>query len=104
VDVFILPEEINKFFKTHGNYDLIIPMGHGEFIEDGKIISLLEILNKKYLLSSAETHAICMNKFLTNLMVKDLGFTVPESILVQKIDDIKNIKFKNKFFVKPNHG
>jgi len=104
VDIFVLPEDIGKFFATHKNYDLVVPMGHGEYIEDGKIIGLLEILNKKYLLSSAETHAICMNKYLTNLMVKDLGFTVPESVLVQKIDDIKNIKFKNKFFVKPNHG
>jgi len=72
VDVFILPEDINKFINTHHTYDLVIPMGHGEFIEDGRIVGLLELLNKKYLFSSAETHGICMNKHVGALIVKDL--------------------------------
>jgi len=79
-------------------------MGHGEYLEDGKIIALLEMMDKKFLLSSSESHCICMNKYLTNLLVQDLGFTVPQSYLIQHIDDIKICKIKGRIFVKPNHG
>lgn len=104
VDVFILPEDILKFIKQHDKYDIVIPMGHGAYLEDGKTIALLEMIDSKFLLSSSESHCICMNKYLTNLLVQDLGFTVPQSCLIQHIDDIKTCKIKGKIFVKPNHG
>ena len=45
-----------------------------------------------------------MNKYLTNTVVQDLGFTIPQHCLVQRINDVKTCKIKGKFFVKPNHG
>lgn len=38
------------------------------------------------------------------MIVQDLGFTVPQSCLIQHIDDINTCKIKGKIFIKPNHG
>ncbi len=103
VDTFCLPEDICKFVSQQDKYDLIIPMGHGEYIEDGKIFGLLEMMNKPFLLSWSEWHCISMNKYLTNMIAQDLWFTVPQTFLVQEISDIKKGKIKGKLFVKPNH-
>ncbi|MEI7563090.1 MAG: ATP-grasp domain-containing protein [bacterium] len=62
------------------------------------------MMDKKFLLSGSESHCICMNKYLSNMVVQDIGFTVPQSCLIQHIDDIKTCKIKGKIFVKPNHG
>jgi len=103
VDICILPEDINKFIQEYNDYDLIIPVSHGKYIEDGKIIALLEILNKPFLFSWSEAHNICMNKYLTSIMTQDLWFTIPQHCLVQNTDDIKTCKIKGKIFIKPNH-
>lgn len=103
VDMFILPEDINKFIKEYDNYDLIIPVSHGKYIEDGKIIALLEILNKPFLFSGSEAHNICMNKYLTSIIAQDLWFIIPQHCLIQNIDDIKTCKIKGRIFIKPNH-
>lgn len=103
VDVFVLPEDTNKFLSLHEKYDLIIPMAMGSYIEDGKIIGLLEIMDKEFLFSGSEALCICMNKYLTNMVIKDLWFTVPQDFLIQDIDDMKACKIRGKIFVKPNH-
>lgn len=103
VDIFILPEDINRFIQGYDDYDLIIPVSHGKYIEDGKIIALLEILKKPFLFSWSETHNICMNKYLTSIIAQDLWFTIPQHYLIQDIDDIKTCKIKGRIFIKPNH-
>jgi len=75
----------------------------GSYIEDGKIIGLLEIMGKEFLFAWSEALCLCMNKYLTNMVIKDLWFTVPQDFLIQHIDDIKICKIKGKIFVKPNH-
>lgn len=103
VDIFILPEDVHKFIKSYDKYDLVVPISHGEYIEDGRIIGLLEIMKKPFLFSGSEAHSICMNKYLTNLVARDLGFTVPQDCLIQNRDDSKKCKIKGNIFVKPNH-
>ena len=103
VDVFVLPEDIHSFIKNYQKYDITIPISHWAYIEDGRIIGLLEIMEKPFLFSGAEAHSICMNKYLTNMIAKDLWLRTPEHFLIQQINDIPACKIKGKVFVKPNH-
>ncbi len=38
------------------------------------------------------------------MIVQDVGFTTPQSCLIQHTDDMKTCKIKGRLFVKPNHG
>lgn len=101
-DFFIFPDNYNKFIKDYKKYDLIIPVFHGVWWEDWEIFAFLKTLWKKYLYSDFETHCILMNKFFTNMFVKNLWYQVPKSFLVQKLQDFDNIKLLWKVVVKPN--
>lgn len=85
---------------------------HGGEGENGIIQGALEMLEIPYNGSSVFTSALCMNKFKTNSFLKNNGFKVPNSILVEKKDWQKNSteileKIKNKisapFIVKPHN-
>lgn len=84
---------------------------HGGEGENGTIQGALEMLEIPYNGSSVFTSALCMNKFKTNTFLKDNGFKIPESVLVEKKDWQKNSNsilesIKNKinapFIVKPH--
>ncbi len=80
-DFFTLPEEIDLFLENKNKYDLAIPVFHWEYWEDWKIFAFLNILWIKTSFSAFETHAICLNKFVTNELVSKLWVKVPKQYL-----------------------
>ena len=92
--------------------DIIIPMLHGPFGEDGTMQGFLEILNKPYVGSDHRSSALCMEKGITKHLMKNFGVpTLPfESISIatwedSRIGHVDNIVNNLKFpvFVKPSH-
>ncbi|NIZ46537.1 D-alanine--D-alanine ligase [Entomospira nematocerorum] len=62
--------------------DLVFPVLHGQYGEDGAIQGYLEILGIPYIGSSITASAIAMDKELTKIYLKSLGIpTVPHYIL-----------------------
>ncbi len=104
VKVYIFPEEKQSFLEEYDQYDLIIPMIHGIWWEDWAITAFLEFVWKKYLFSTSGVHKLCLNKYLSWLLVKNSWFLTPKTFLVRNIQDLENISYQWKIFVKPCNG
>ena len=67
---------------TGDKIDLIIPIVHGTFGEDGKLQGMLEMLGLPYLFSDTLASALAMNKPKTQIIVKNAGLNVlPHQVL-----------------------
>ncbi|MFC1618299.1 D-alanine--D-alanine ligase [Patescibacteria group bacterium] len=62
--------------------DLILPIGHGSYMEDGKLQGELDKSGLPYLFSDAEASALAMNKSKTKAVAEQAGLNVlPEQVL-----------------------
>jgi D-alanine-D-alanine ligase len=116
-ETFILPEQLDSFLAKKGEFDFAIPVFHGEYGEDGVISAFLQVLWIPCAFSSHEVHAFCLNKFLTNTFLADMGISVGKQILLSETElrefspeDLIE-KEKNKIetlgfpiILKPTHG
>ncbi|MFB0972814.1 MAG: D-alanine--D-alanine ligase family protein [Neofamilia sp.] len=89
--------------------DVVFPMLHGPFGEDGTVQGLFELLNIPIVGPKTLSAALCMDKDKSHKIVKSLGYEVPHGILltnkedfILKMEDLKNLKFP--VFVKPLKG
>ncbi len=97
-DFYTLPEELDLFLENKNKYDLAVPVFHWEYWEDWKIFAFLNILWIKTSFSPFETHAICLNKFVTNELAWKLWVNIPKQYLYKWISEITNFPQ----IVKPN--
>lgn len=101
----ILDLENNKTIKT----DVVFPVLHGEFGEDGTIQGLLELAGLKYVGMGVFASAAAMDKTFTKVVLKDAGIpqaawvTVKKNepeLLDKRIEEIES-KLGYPCFVKP---
>ena len=92
--------------KEVGRIDLVMPVLHGPFGEDGKLQGMLEMLGVPYVFSGVLASALGMNKYKAKLVAKDAGLTVPADIILQRGEagNIENIinELSLPIVVKPN--
>lgn len=69
-------------------YDLVYLALHGEYGEDGRVQSVLDMLGKKYTGSGVIGSAVAMNKILTKMIAKELGIRVAGTY--SSIEEIDN--------------
>lgn len=67
-----------------GKIDLVLPLLHGPFGEDGRIQGMLDMIGIPYVFSGVLAHALAMNKPKTKILVKAGGLLVAEDALVRK--------------------
>ncbi|MGL4987771.1 MAG: D-alanine--D-alanine ligase [Cetobacterium sp.] len=72
---------------TDNEYDIAYLALHGEYGEDGRVQSVLDMLGKKYTGSGVTGSAIAMNKILTKVIAKDLGI-----VMAKTFDNIEAIE------------
>ena len=96
VEIFNIIDFIKK-------YDLIFPIMHGAYGEDGKIQSLFELFNINYLGSNSESSMIAMNKYLTKLAIKEINIEQVPYFIIKKNDKIPN-NLEYPLIVKPVNG
>jgi D-alanine-D-alanine ligase len=75
--------------------DLIFPIGHGAYIEDGRLPGMLDMLGISYLFSGTLASSLAMDKQKTKLVAKNTGLKVAKEVLLQrgkKYDAAKIIK------------
>ena len=72
VDTYDLPEAIDEFLTNYKKYDLVIPVFHGIYGEDGQISAFLETLGCPFGYSSFMVHSFCIDKYRTNLFVEKI--------------------------------
>lgn len=90
--------------------DVIFPVFHGKYGEDGSIQGLLELVGIPYIGCGVASSAICMDKDYSHRLVEHSGIAVPHSLVLQReflIDDVLNFAKEVAFpiYVKPaNEG
>ncbi|MBQ7761704.1 MAG: D-alanine--D-alanine ligase [Clostridia bacterium] len=87
--------------------DKVLIVMHGENSEDGRLQGCLDMAQISYVGPGQDASAICMNKYITKLVARDLGIRVAKDILVTRrgysLSDIyeKTRKIGYPVFVKP---
>ncbi len=112
INEFVSPFfENKKFFirgkKIRAQIDLVFPILHGPFGEDGTIQGLLHFFNVPFVGAGVVGSAVGMDKDIMKRLLRDAGLQVPNFVVFQKSEK-NSIRFKNlkktlglPFFVKP---
>lgn len=67
--------------------DLVFPILHGPFGEDGRLQGMLDMLGVPYVFSGVLAHAIGMNKPKAKIIAGKAGVPVPKDIVIKKAEN-----------------
>jgi len=65
-------------------FDIIFPIGHGSYVEDGRMQGMLDMVGIPYVFSGTLASALAMNKQKTKLVAKNSGLKVAKEIVLRK--------------------
>ncbi len=108
--VTISDEEKSLSNYSEGNagakIDLVFPILHGPFGEDGRLQGMLDMLGVPYVFSGVLAHAVGMNKPKAKIIAAKFGVPIPGDIVIKKekrysLDDIIE-KLSLPMMVKPS--
>jgi D-alanine-D-alanine ligase len=74
----IRPEALDAL----GELDIVFPLVHGTFGEDGSLQGFLEILDVAYVGAGVAASAVGMDKALQQMILRQAGMPVPQSLVV----------------------
>jgi D-alanine-D-alanine ligase len=80
--------------------DVVFPVLHGPFGEDGTVQGLLELANVPYVGAGVLGSALCMDKDIFKAVLRDHGVPVTPNITLRRGDEPRN-PFDYPVFVKP---
>ena len=83
-----------------GQVDVVVPILHGPFGEDGTVQGLLELANVPYVGAGVAASALCMDKDLFKAVLRDRDIPVARNITIRLGDEVEN-PFGFPVFVKP---
>jgi D-alanine-D-alanine ligase len=83
-----------------GDVDVVLPILHGPFGEDGTVQGLLELAGVPYVGSGVTASALCMDKDLFKAVLRDRGVPVAANVTLRTGDEIAN-PYGYPVFVKP---
>ena len=77
-------EKINNIFEYLENIDIVFPVLHGLYGEDGTIQGMLELIGKKYVGCRVLSSSLCMDKVYAKVLFKNSGIEVAKSMYIKK--------------------
>ena len=80
--------------------DVVLPILHGPFGEDGTVQGLLELAGVPYVGAGVAASALCMDKDLCKAVLRDRGIPVARNVALREGDDVAH-PFPYPVFVKP---
>ena len=83
-----------------GRVDVVLPILHGPFGEDGTVQGLLELADVPYVGARVAASALCMDKDLFKAVLRDRGIPVARNVTVRN-GDAPDHDFPYPVFVKP---
>jgi D-alanine-D-alanine ligase len=97
-----VPERLpgKEVATTLSDVDVVFPVLHGPFGEDGTVQGLLELANVPYVGAGVTASAVCMDKDLFKAILRDADIPVTENITLRAGDQPRN-PFGYPCFVKP---
>ncbi|HET7856388.1 MAG TPA: D-alanine--D-alanine ligase family protein [Gaiellaceae bacterium] len=85
---------------TLADVDVVFPVLHGPFGEDGTVQGLLELANVPYVGAGVAASALCMDKDLFKSVMRDQGIPVTQSVTLRESNGFES-PFGFPVFVKP---
>ena len=85
---------------TLAGVDVVLPILHGPFGEDGTVQGLLELAGVPYVGAGVAASAVCMDKDLAKAVLRARGIPVTRSVTIREGDPIDH-PFEYPVFVKP---
>jgi D-alanine-D-alanine ligase len=85
---------------TLAEVDVVFPVLHGPFGEDGTIQGLLELANVPYVGAGVAASALCIDKDLFKSVLRDQGIPVTKSVTLRELNGFES-PFGYPVFVKP---
>src|SRR5919204_2047237 len=95
-----LPVPATNAPATLGSVDVVLPILHGPFGEDGTVQGLLELANVPYVGAGVTASALCMDKDLFKSVMRDKGIAVTKNVTLREGDPVEH-PFSYPVFVKP---
>jgi D-alanine-D-alanine ligase len=95
-----LPIPTRSVPATLAGVDVVLPILHGPFGEDGTVQGLLELADVPYVGAGVAASSLCMDKDLFKKVMRDSGVPVAEHVALRLGDEITN-PFGYPVFVKP---
>jgi len=95
-----LPVPAQNAPATLGAVDVVLPILHGPFGEDGTVQGLLELAGVPYVGAGVAASALCMDKDLFKKVLRDSGIPVARHVALREGDVVQN-PFGFPCFVKP---
>ena len=95
-----LPVPAENAPATLGAVDVVLPILHGPFGEDGTVQGLLELAGVAYVGAGVAASALCMDKDLFKRVLRESGIRVARSVTLRTGDELEN-PFGYPVFVKP---
>jgi D-alanine-D-alanine ligase len=96
-----MPVPTSRVPATLAEVDVVFPVLHGPFGEDGTVQGLLELADVPYVGAGVTASALCMDKDLFKSVLRDHGIPVTRNLTLRSPDQ----EFENPFgwpvFVKP---
>jgi D-alanine-D-alanine ligase len=83
-----------------GEVDVVLPILHGPFGEDGTVQGLLELAGVPYVGAGVAASALCMDKDLFKAVLRDRGIPVAQNVTLRDGDSPEH-PFPYPVFVKP---
>ncbi|HLI00501.1 MAG TPA: D-alanine--D-alanine ligase family protein, partial [Acidimicrobiales bacterium] len=81
--------------------DLVLPLLHGRFGEDGAIQGLLELSGLPYVGCDVQSSALCVDKSLTYTVARSAGVATPKFLVVAGDEAVDADRLAYPVFVKP---
>ena len=86
--------------RAVGEVDVVLPILHGPFGEDGTVQGLLELAGVAYVGAGVAASALCMDKDLCKAVLRDRGIPVARNVTLRDGDPPEH-PFSYPVFVKP---
>src|SRR5437899_6672010 len=95
-----LPVPADNAPAALGAVDVVLPILHGPFGEDGTVQGLLELADVAYVGAGVAASALCMDKDLFKKVLRESGIRVTRSVTLRPRDEVAH-PFAYPVFVKP---
>lgn len=96
-----LPSGEKNLQITEQKVDVMFPIVHGSYGEDGCLQGMLEMMDAAYVGAGVLGSAVGMDKDVQKRLLMQAGIKTAGFTLIKSFDDLKNIVFKCPVFVKP---
>jgi D-alanine-D-alanine ligase len=98
----LVPVSAGRVPETLREVDVVFPVLHGPFGEDGTVQGLLELADVPYVGAGVTASALCMDKDLMKAVLRDRGIAVTRNVVVRAADRARaENPFGYPVFVKP---